>query len=306
MMPELTGSLDGLKVLDIADLEEYQTAISAGRQMGWHYFFPSLLARNRPGRSAVLYTIDAESACIFIWRTKNGKPRIDLLLPPTPMNVPVLLRCIERANDFNGDTSARILRIDAQDAGAIKAARFRVKPRKSQYLYEPQVYRDLRGKKFYTVRRNSTPISLRPDIEVVPFAPTHARACHALLENWRRAHRQRHGTIGGIGMSRRAIDLATMLPQDVLGGQVVLIDGQLVAFALGGKIRSGLACSFERKCSAEPKGLSYFQLHQFLLGFSEFGRVNDGSDAGRAGLRQLKESFRPVAMHVEHRGTQRT
>ena len=34
-------------------------------------------------------------------------------------------------------------------------------------------------------------------------------------------------------------------------------------------------------------------------------RVNDGSDVGRDGLRQLKESLRPVARHVEFRASQR-
>ncbi len=32
--------------------------------------------------------------------------------------------------------------------------------------------------------------------------------------------------------------------------------------------------------------------------------VNDGSDFGRAGLRQLKDSLRPAQVHVEFRGSQ--
>ena len=36
-----------------------------------------------------------------------------------------------------------------------------------------------------------------------------------------------------------------------------------------------------------------------LAGFEGFDRVNDGPDMGRSGLRQLKRSLRPVAMHRE-------
>ncbi len=37
----------------------------------------------------------------------------------------------------------------------------------------------------------------------------------------------------------------------------------------------------------------------------EFDLVNDGSDAGRTGLRRLKDSFRPVEMHIEYSAIQR-
>jgi hypothetical protein len=73
---------------------------------------------------------------------------------------------------------------------------------------------------------------------------------------------------------------------------------------LGGEIRPGLACFFERKCDTQVRGLSYFQFRRLLTQLRDFDLVNDGSDAGSAGLRQLKQSFRPVAMHAEFRATQ--
>lgn len=50
-------------------------------------------------------------------------------------------------------------------------------------------------------------------------------------------------------------------------------------------------------------GLSYYQRHHFLLTLGGQGieTVNDGPDVGRAGLAQLKNSLRPVAMHTEYR-----
>ncbi len=302
--PQLTGPLEGLKLLDVDDLREYGAAVNAGSQVGWKYYFPFLLSLNRRKERAMLYARDAESACIFSWQIEDAKPRVDLYVAPAPMSIPVLRRCIDRANEFNGDFSARVMRIDAKDVDAVAAAGIRVRPRKSQYVFSPSAYTDLSGKNLYTIRRNVASVERLPDVQVMPYSAAHRDACLALLEQWKKAHRATHGTLGGTSTSRAAIELAGTLPEAVLRGEVILVDGRLAAFAFGGEIRPGLACSFERKCDSAVRGLGYFQLRSFLLRLRDFERVNDGSDAGRAGLRQLKDSFRPVEMHGEYRGHQ--
>ena len=99
--------------------------------------------------------------------------------------------------------------------------------------------------------------------------------------------------------------MAGVLPEGVLRGEVVLLDGTLSAFAFGGEIRPGVGCFFEAKCDPGISGLSYFQRYSFLSKLTEFELVNDGTDVGRPGLRQLKTSLRPHEMHTEHRATQR-
>lgn len=302
---QLMGALDGLKALECSDLARYKAAVEAGQQIGWGYYFPYLLSRNRPNRSTVLLAEDEGSMCVFQWHLRDFKPRMDLCVAPTPMNVAVLRRCLDRANEFNGDYSARILRIDAKDAEVVsRIPHVRVRQRRMQYIYAAQTYADLSGQKRYTIRRNVALIKALPNVEVVPYSQSRADECHTLLQRWRRLHREAHGTAGGAGMSRRAIELAGVLPKADIGGEVVFVAGRLSAFAFGGEIRSGLGCSFERKCDPEIRGLSYFHFRSFLLTLQKFGLVNDGSDAGRAGLRQLKDSFRPVEMHAEYRATQ--
>jgi hypothetical protein len=89
-----------------------------------------------------------------------------------------------------------------------------------------------------------------------------------------------------------------------LRGEVILIGGRLASLALGGEIRPGVGCFFEAKCDVGVRGLSYFQRARFLSGLAGVEWVNDGCDVGREGLRQLKDSLRPVAMHTEYRGFQ--
>lgn len=301
----LAGALRGLKALEIADLGRFKAAVAAGRQTGWAYYFPYLLTKAKPGQGGILIAEDDGSLCVFESSTTKSGSRLDLLFPPLPMNLAVLARSLERANDCNGDRSARVKRIDEKDGAAVASLpALRVKQRRSQYLLDPRAYEHIAGRQFYTIRRNVAAVQRLPDLEVVPFAAAHAEGCRELLTRWRLAHGDAHGTAGGGGASRRTIALVGTLGERDLRGEVVLLNGRVAAFALGGEIRPGLACSFERKCDTQVRGLSYFHFRSLLLGLRDFDRVNDGSDAGRAGLRQLKDSFRPVAMHAEFRATQ--
>jgi hypothetical protein len=305
-MTALSGALHGLKALDTADLGRFKAAVATGGQTGWAYYFPYLLTKSKPGRGGVFLTEDDGSLCVFESSATEGSTHLDLLFPPLPMNPAVLARCLERANDCNGDHSARVKRIDEQDAAAVTALpALRVKQRRSQYVFAPAAYEHLGGKRYYTIRRNVAAVQRLPDLEVVTFSPAHADGCRDLLTRWQQTHGEAHGTAGGAGPSRRAIALVGALAERDLTGEVVMLNGRVVAFALGGEIRPGLACSFERKCDAQVRGLSYFHFRSLLLRLRDFDRVNDGSDANRAGLRQLKDSFRPVAMHAEFRAIQR-
>lgn len=304
--PRLAGALAGFGLLEPRDLERYRIALQAGRQQGWGYYFPYLLSHNRRGRSAVLWTEDGGSLCIYLWSLRRSRPRLDVYLTPLPMNVSVLSRCIERANDYNGDRSARVMRIDAGDAVAVGAvAGLEVRQRRLQYVYAPGGYGTLRGKQFYTIRRNVAQVEALPGIEVVPYTAALADGCRDLLRRWRRHYRSTHGSAGGTGTSKRAIELAARLPATVLRGEVVLLDGRVAAFVFGGEIRPGVASIFDTRSDNGVRGLAYFHRYRFLSSLLDYARVNDGSDTGRDGLRQFKDSFRPVEMRPEYRAVQR-
>lgn len=303
--PRLAGALAGLGLLAERDLERYRAALQAGRQQGWGYYFPYLLSHNRPGRSAALWAEDGGSLCVFLWSLRRGRPHLDVYLAPLPMSAAVLSRCIERANDYNGDRSARVMRIDAGDAAAVGAvAGLTVRQRRLQYVYAPSSYGALRGKKFYTMRRHVAQVEALADVEVVPYTPALADGCRDLLRRWRRHYSSLHASAGGTGTSKRAIELASRLPESALRGEVVLLDGRVAAFAFGGEIRPGVASIFDTRSDNGVRGLAYFHRYRFLSALVDYARVNDGSDTGRGGLRQFKDSFRPVEMLPEFRAAQ--
>ncbi|WKZ13051.1 MAG: phosphatidylglycerol lysyltransferase domain-containing protein [Gammaproteobacteria bacterium] len=301
----LHGALAGLAAIDPAQLPRFKRAVAAGRQLGWGYFFPGLLALNRPDRSAILVGEDDGSVCVFRWARRESRERLDVLLAPAPMSRALLRRCLERANDFNGDRSARVLRVDAADAGAVAAtAGLQVHEHKRQFLFSPSAYADISGRKFRTIRRNVAKVMELPGIEVHPLQPAHLDDCRDLLARWGEHHRSVHGTRGGLGASRRALELVTRVGAPDLEGEVVLVQGRLVAYALWGEIRAGVAAFFDAKCEREPAGLAFFHRYHFLSRQRQFEVINDGSDADRPGLRQLKNSLRPIGFHVEHRAYQ--
>ena len=301
-----SGALQGLEALERHHLERFKAAVEAGKQVGWAYYFAYLLASERPGRKSYLVQEDGGSLCVFRRDAEGDAPHLDLVFPPIPMSARALGRALERANDFNGDRSARVLRIDGRDAEAVESiGALRLRRRRMQYVFAPARQEGLAGSEFRTVRRNVSLVERLPDVEVTPFRPAHAEGCRALLAEWRARHRTEHGTGGGVGFSRRLLDLVGTLPEPDLSGEVVLIDGRVAGFAFGGMIRPGLACSLERKCDTAVRGLSYFHFRSFLASLRDFELVNDGSDAKRSGLRQFKDSFRPVAMEPEYRASQR-
>ena len=298
-------ALDDLRAIQVSDLESFGHAVEAGQQLGWAYCLPYLMTRIRRSKSDILLGEDEGSICVYTRRERDYRTRLDLVLAPTPMRAPVLARCLERMNDFNGDRSARVLRIDEKDAdSAASVPGLKVRPRNQQYLLAPESYASLGGKSFRTLRRQVACVEALSGVEVAEFSPIHREGAHRLLNEWSVAHRAVHETRGGVGSSRRAIDLTADFSGRKLFGEVVLLNGRLIAYALAGEIRSGVACFLEAKSDPQVHGLGYFHRYSFLRKQSAFQVFNDGSDTGRTGLGQLKRSLRPIGMHVEFRGTQ--
>ena len=301
------AAVEELKELDVSDLPRWKRALQQSRSSGYAAYFPFLLAHHRPGKRTMLVTEDSGSLCVFIRRDRKRGSHTDLFLNPIPMDVGVTRRCLERANDLNHDRTARILRIDGNDAAlAAQIPGLELRERRKQYLYAPRAFGDLEGGKYRTLRYHVGRIRRMKGLEVVPYDEQYAPACRELLSRWAKYHRSMFGTSGDAGMSKRALALTTTLGAPDLIGELILLDGRLVSYAFGGEIRPGLGCLYEAKTDLAVTGLTYFQYYSFLSKLDPFELVNGGSDARRAGVGQLKDSLRPAAMHVEYRGNQVT
>jgi hypothetical protein len=69
-------------------------------------------------------------------------------------------------------------------------------------------------------------------------------------------------------------------------------------FAFGGSITSTLGSYYLGLTDRSIKGLAYLLSYRLMAEFSDFPHFNDSDDAGRPGLRAMKQQFRPVEMHA--------
>ncbi len=305
---KVPSGLDDLRIATPRDLPRHRRAMEESQRVGFASYLPGLLASQRDGRRRILLGEDDGALCIYRWNLRDDAPRLDLLFPPLPFDSAVLKRGLQRLDDYNHDRRGRVLKVDADEVAQLEAGgRLRARPRKRQYLYAPAVYGDLAGNRFRTLRRNVRRVAALNGLETRRWTLADLPACGDLLARWRRHHRASHGTRGGVGTSRRVLELAAEFGAPDLHGEVILLDGRLVAFAFGGRIRGVHGAFLEARADPAIPGLSYFQRHRFLVALGELGleTVNDGPDVGRAGLAQLKNSLRPVAMHDEYRASRR-
>ena len=98
--------------------------------------------------------------------------------------------------------------------------------------------------------------------------------------------------------------MGDLLGAPTLEGEVILLDGDVIAFSLGGELRPGLGIFAEAKSDHGYSGLSVYQRYRFMSTRSHWTLINDGPDVGREGLAQLKNRLRPVGFHQEYSARQ--
>ncbi|GAB6043523.1 hypothetical protein [Endothiovibrio diazotrophicus] len=304
-MGEVTAALPaGLQPLRVEEMAAHKHALEAGGQWASAFYYPFLLSVDRSPKRSVVWSGEPGGRALFV--LSGGKhPRLDLFAPPLPADPASLARALELANDYNGDRSARVYWIDQQDLSAVReVAGLRERFREEEYLYRPADYADLSGGAFRTLRRNLSRVEALDGLAVAPFRAEDSTDCLALLDEWERGQGRKYASLRDRGYNRACIELAPQLPDTDLRGEVIRIDGQLRAFAFGGELRAGLGVFFIAKADPQVRGLSYFQRYHFLSAMAECPLVNDSSDMGSEGLRQLKRSLRPAAMHALYNARQ--
>ncbi|THB68612.1 MAG: DUF2156 domain-containing protein [Spirochaetaceae bacterium] len=199
------------------------------------------------------------------------------------------LRAILKEYDYIRGASGRII-LENRDAiekagGAILEDRDNF-----DYLYDKSEMAELPGKKFHK-KRNLIHNFERsyPEHHTEIFTANHIPAALSILELWR----QQAINDGDYVAAREAIELFEELD---LHGLVTSINGKPKAFALGENLPASQSCIIHvEKGDHEAKGI-----YQYI--FREFARqlpqdikiINREQDVGDPGLRQAKETYRPI------------
>lgn len=164
------------------------------------------------------------------------------------------------------------------------------------YLYLREELAGLPGKRFRKKKNRVSYFVRRHPHTVETFAPRHLESALRLLDEWRRVK----GDSDSRSMALEAAATAeALLKADELGlhGVVIVVDGEVRAFALGERLnRETSVCHFQK---ADPFAEGAYQLvdREFNnLLFTDCKWVNREQDLGEPGLRESKLSYHPVEL----------
>ena len=162
------------------------------------------------------------------------------------------------------------------------------------YLYLRDELAELPGNRFHKKKNRVNYFCRRHDFVVEEFSSRHLDGCQRLLDEWARVRAGE--TEGSMAQEIAATAEALQLMAELqLSGVVVLVGGEVKAFALGERLnRTTAVCHFEK---ADPflEGLSQLINREFSrLLFTDCTLVNREQDLGETGLREAKLSYHPV------------
>jgi hypothetical protein len=164
------------------------------------------------------------------------------------------------------------------------------------YLYLREELATLPGSRFHKKKNRINYFINRHEYRTELFTGNHAAGCLNLLDRWQNSHLSAPGVslLLEIDATREALNNSQILG---LEGVVVLVNGNVAAFALGEHLNWDTAvCHFEK---ADPflEGLYQLVNREFArLLFQECRFINREQDLNDPGLRNAKLSYHPVEL----------
>lgn len=170
------------------------------------------------------------------------------------------------------------------------------------YLYLREELAQLPGNRFHKKKNRINYFTARHTYAVKRFAPKdHLPGALKLLAEWNRVHEPAAGStlILETEAAREALELAGVLGLD---GIVILLEGEVAAFALGERLNDNTAvCHFEK---SDPfiEGIAQLVNREFSRRlFTDCIYINREQDLGEPGLREAKNSYHPVRLVKKYR-----
>jgi hypothetical protein len=169
------------------------------------------------------------------------------------------------------------------------------------YLYLREELAELPGNRYHKKKNRVNYFTKRHSHVVESFSATYLKDSLRMLDEWSRMRPETESPslLPEIEASGEALRLAEQLG---LKGLVVLVEGEVKAFALGEKLNDMTSvCHFE-KSDTFLEGLSQLIDREFArLCFTDCTYVNREQDLGEANLRRSKLSYHPVEMIRKYR-----
>lgn len=164
------------------------------------------------------------------------------------------------------------------------------------YVYLRSDLSNLQGNRYHKKKNRINYFTSRHDFTVEPFSNHHSHSALRLIERWERTRTGNYSNSlkAEIAANREAVTLFSQLG---LSGVVVIVEGEVAAFALGESLNSEtVVCHFEK---ADPfmEGIAQLINREFSRNLPDSCiYINREQDLGESGLRAAKNSYHPYSM----------
>lgn len=168
---------------------------------------------------------------------------------------------------------------------------------RADYVYETEKLASLSGKKYHKKKNHVNKFkSLYPDWSYEHITDDNVEDCFRMALKWR--------TLNGCDEDEDKNDemcvtmnALRLLKELRLSGGLLRVGGEVVAFSIGEPLREDMFCVHIEKALTDYQGAYPMINQQFVLHeCMDYKYVNREEDTGAEGLRQAKESYRPVFM----------
>ena len=301
---ERAAELADLASIEVRDADAFLAAAEHERIKSALYYFPSLYFDGWSRTYMLRWERHAGSILVYLIRRRRDSSgakvnaQMSLYFPPFPFDPAALRHALQRMRDFNGNRSGRILIV--QEAQALRIARegFVISFKWEEFIYDRAAVMALEGPGFRTLRQEMSRALRRGIVETRPYTTADQPVCRALAKAWRE-RLVANGMKIGIAYSHVAACLtaADPFPTSLLKGLVVEVDGEVRGFAFSGPITSTMGGNYICITDTNVRGLPYLLRYRLMAEFPDVIHFNDAHDAGRPGLRELKQRFSPIEMH---------
>ena len=167
------------------------------------------------------------------------------------------------------------------------------------YVYLAQDLINLSGRKFHGKKNHLNAFRKEyPDAVYRPMTEEIIPQCREQLNRWYAEHKRANPDDPFICYEQAAIHkIFDHFDKFKLKGGAILLDGKVVAFTFGERLNSDTAVVHVEKADSSIRGI-YAAINQGFVAneWSDMTFINREEDMGIDGLRQAKESYRPIKL----------
>ena len=242
----------------------------------------------------VLYMFSSNEKIFAAWQPIGAQEKIQS----------AITKILHVAEENRGDRKFMFVVVEksfAEELEKYPDAKFNITAERDNfdYVYLAQDLINLSGRKFHGKKNHLNAFKKEyPEAKYLPITEEIIPKCREELNIWSETHKRANPDDPFIGYEQAAIhEIFDHFDAFKLKGGAILIDDKVVAFTFGERLNSDTAVIHVEKADPTIRGI-YAAINQNFVEheWSDMIYINREEDMGIEGLRQAKESYRPIKM----------